>query len=92
MNTTEHEPLTVQDIATAPDQLLIQTALKLNRINRDRPLPGNLRKHHAKLHDELERRYPQVGPVLDRWAYSRAPMASYTETLVGALPAEARGL
>lgn len=92
MNTTEREPLTVQDIATAPDQLLIQTALKLARIHRDRKLPMNLYKHLVHLHDELERRYPEVAPVMDRWAYSKAPMASYTETLVGALPSKARGL
>lgn len=92
MNATQHEPLTVPNPHTATDQMLIQTALKLARLQRDRKgLPPNLKGHLYRLHDELEARYPEVGPVMDRWAYSRAPMASYTEVLVGALPSKARG-
>lgn len=87
------EPLTVPNPKTATDQLLIQTALKLSRLHRQkRGLPENLRRHLVHLNNELEERYPEVSPVLDRWAYSKAPMASYTETLVGALPAKAKGL
>lgn len=89
---TTREPLTVPNPKTATDQLLIQTALKLSRLHRQKNLPTNLRRHLVHLNDELENRYPEVSPVLDRWAYSKAPMASYTETLVGALPSSARGL
>lgn len=81
-----HEPLTIPNIAQAPDPLLVQTALKLNRLDREKGLPRALKGHLYRLHDELESRHPEVGPVMDRWAASRAPMASYTETLVGALP------
>lgn len=69
----------------ATDEELIKEARELARL-------GRLSRSHeqkrrlAMIHLELEARYPSIGPVLDRWAASSAPMATYTETLIGALP------
>lgn len=82
MSTTT-EPL--QTMKTASDESLIHQALKLARMQRDQTLPPARRSYLAAIHDELETRHPEVTPVMDRWAASAAPLASYTEVLVGAI-------
>lgn len=83
MTTITHTP-------RATDQDLIKEARELSRLGRTSRTHDQKRRL-VMIHQELEERYPSIAPVLDRWAASSAPMATYTETLIGALPLGVQG-
>ena len=82
MTTPLYRAMSAQDTPT-----LVNRARQLARV----PTQKRDRDHRAEIttiHWVLEDRYPdQVKPVMDRWAMSTRPLATYTETLIGAIPA-----